>query len=293
MHVCRSLQEVIIRAAFADYHVIGVASKKNHDYLRKLGADRLYDYHDSTYLDEMAKDPKHKGLKVALDAIGKDTAEQCFAAFEKCGTGAGQGRVATTRPKEMQKQELASKPDSELTSARPLCMCRTCGVKVAHGEGTAMFAGYSCARLVLVSAAAAVQPVGRTSVTIMCIRGIARSGCMRCMLCKPVIAYRVTYSCTSDPATPATRTQAACSGGRALPDLQPHAQAPRRLHSNHDEARGEWPGGTQQCDRVQGPGRGEGGPAEGSGRQDHLREVRGELVIAWQSNFLNCQARLA
>ena len=94
MHVCRSLQEVIIRAAFADYHVIGVASKKNHDYLRKLGADRLYDYHDSTYLDEMAKDPKHKGLKVALDAIGKDTAEQCFAAFEKCGTGAGQGRVA-------------------------------------------------------------------------------------------------------------------------------------------------------------------------------------------------------
>jgi NADPH:quinone reductase-like Zn-dependent oxidoreductase len=77
----------------AGYRSIAVASSKNHEYLKKLGATQLFDYHDSDYQDQIAKDPKNKGLKVAVDAIGKDTADQCFDVIEKCGTAAGQGKV--------------------------------------------------------------------------------------------------------------------------------------------------------------------------------------------------------
>lgn len=87
--------------------------------LRKLGADALYDYKDADYVARLAQDPKHKGLKIGLDAIGKDTADQCFAAFEACGTAADQGRVATVRPKDLQKESIKAMPDAQLTSADP------------------------------------------------------------------------------------------------------------------------------------------------------------------------------
>jgi NADPH:quinone reductase-like Zn-dependent oxidoreductase len=59
--------------------VIATASERNHDFLRKLGADRVIDYRAQKF-EEVAKD-----VDVVLDSIGGDTLERSYAALKPGG----------------------------------------------------------------------------------------------------------------------------------------------------------------------------------------------------------------
>jgi len=57
-------------AKAAGYQVITTASTKNHDYVKRLGADHALDYKSSSAVDDVAKLLQGKKLAGVLDAIG-------------------------------------------------------------------------------------------------------------------------------------------------------------------------------------------------------------------------------
>jgi NADPH:quinone reductase-like Zn-dependent oxidoreductase len=59
--------------------VIGTASRRNHDLLRKLGADELIDYNTTRFEDVV------KGADVVLDAMAGETRERSWQVLEKGG----------------------------------------------------------------------------------------------------------------------------------------------------------------------------------------------------------------
>lgn len=59
--------------------VIGTASAKNADYVRKLGADQVIDYHAQKFEDVL------RDLDVVFDTIGGDTQERSFKVLKKWG----------------------------------------------------------------------------------------------------------------------------------------------------------------------------------------------------------------
>lgn len=59
--------------------VIGTASARNHEFLRKLGADQVIDY-NTTKFEEVVKD-----VDVVFDMIGGDTQERSWAVLKKGG----------------------------------------------------------------------------------------------------------------------------------------------------------------------------------------------------------------
>lgn len=65
--------------------VIGVASSKNHAYMRQLGADFTVDYHDR-HVGQEVKKIFPKGVDLIFDAAGGETLEQSLVALKKDGT---------------------------------------------------------------------------------------------------------------------------------------------------------------------------------------------------------------
>ncbi|EHY53186.1 Dehydrogenase orf1 [Exophiala dermatitidis] len=59
-------------ATLAGYEVIGVASKKNHDMVRSLGAKLCFDHHDPKMIDDIVRNLQGKRLVGAFDAISTD-----------------------------------------------------------------------------------------------------------------------------------------------------------------------------------------------------------------------------
>ncbi|KAJ4507133.1 hypothetical protein HRR80_008355 [Exophiala dermatitidis] len=59
-------------ATLAGYEVIGVASKKNHDMVRSLGAKLCFDHHEPKMIDDIVRNLQGKRLVGAFDAISTD-----------------------------------------------------------------------------------------------------------------------------------------------------------------------------------------------------------------------------
>jgi NADPH:quinone reductase-like Zn-dependent oxidoreductase len=60
-------------------HVIGLASGKNEDFVRKLGADEFIDYKKAKFEDQVSD------LDVVFDAVGGDTQERAFQTLKHGG----------------------------------------------------------------------------------------------------------------------------------------------------------------------------------------------------------------
>lgn len=59
-------------AKYAGAKIIATASKQNHNYVKKLGADYAIDYHQTNFLDDVLK-LFPEGMDVVLDTIGGNT----------------------------------------------------------------------------------------------------------------------------------------------------------------------------------------------------------------------------
>ncbi len=66
-------------ACWAGAHVIGTASARNRDFLRKLGANEIIDY-TSTRFEDVLHD-----IDIVLDTIGGDTMERSWSVLKKGG----------------------------------------------------------------------------------------------------------------------------------------------------------------------------------------------------------------
>ncbi|HKK44078.1 MAG TPA: NADP-dependent oxidoreductase [Balneolaceae bacterium] len=64
--------------------VIGVASEKNHKYMKELGADEVVDYHD-TDVGTAALDIKSDGVDLIFDCAGGETLQQSMKALKDDG----------------------------------------------------------------------------------------------------------------------------------------------------------------------------------------------------------------
>ncbi len=83
--------------------VITTASAANHDYLRSLGADQIFDYHSQDFTQAVS------GCDVVFDTIGGDVAMRSFAVLRPGGRAAfiASGNAAPTSPR------------ADITSLRP------------------------------------------------------------------------------------------------------------------------------------------------------------------------------
>jgi NADPH:quinone reductase-like Zn-dependent oxidoreductase len=71
-------------AAAAGARPLGVASSRNHDYLRGLGASEVFDYHDADWAEQvLAAVPG--GVDVLFDAFGGQTRDQALGAVREGG----------------------------------------------------------------------------------------------------------------------------------------------------------------------------------------------------------------
>ena len=64
--------------------VIGVASEKNHEYMKKLGADKTIDYHD-TDVGMATLDMESGGIDLIFDCNGGETLQQSLPALKEDG----------------------------------------------------------------------------------------------------------------------------------------------------------------------------------------------------------------
>ena len=70
-------------AVAAGYEVITTASPRNFDYVKKLGASQVFDYHSKTVVKDVITAFAGKTIAGAL-AIGKGSAEYCVAIIHAC-----------------------------------------------------------------------------------------------------------------------------------------------------------------------------------------------------------------
>ena len=80
-------------AKAAGYHVVATASPKNFDYLKKLGAEQVFDYNSSTIVQDIASTLSGKSFAGVLHTAG--SSESCFAIASKAS---GNKIVASTLP---------------------------------------------------------------------------------------------------------------------------------------------------------------------------------------------------
>ncbi len=71
-------------AAAAGARVLGVASARNHDYLRGLGAADVFDYHDPGWADQV-RTAVGGGVDLLFDASGRPTRDQALTAVRDGG----------------------------------------------------------------------------------------------------------------------------------------------------------------------------------------------------------------
>lgn len=69
-------------AVAAGYEVITTASPKNFDYVKKLGASQVFDYHSQTIVEELIDAFKGKAIAGAL-SIARGSAEACVEVVDK------------------------------------------------------------------------------------------------------------------------------------------------------------------------------------------------------------------
>jgi NADPH:quinone reductase-like Zn-dependent oxidoreductase len=69
-------------AIAAGYEVITTASPKNFDYVKKLGANQVFDYHSNTIVDELIDAFKGKTIAGAL-AVASESGEACVEVVDK------------------------------------------------------------------------------------------------------------------------------------------------------------------------------------------------------------------
>lgn len=74
-------------AVAAGYEVIATASPRNFEYVKKLGASKVFDYHGSTIGDDLVNALKGKTIAGALDCIGGPTATAICADVVHKSTG--------------------------------------------------------------------------------------------------------------------------------------------------------------------------------------------------------------
>ena len=70
-------------AVAAGYEVITTASPKNFDYVKNLGASRVFDYRSNTIVDDIIHAFEHKTIAGAL-SIGPGAADACMDILDKC-----------------------------------------------------------------------------------------------------------------------------------------------------------------------------------------------------------------
>jgi NADPH:quinone reductase-like Zn-dependent oxidoreductase len=70
-------------AAASGYEVFATASPQNHEYLRKLGASRVWDYKTSSVVDDLVGALQGKTL-AGVVSIGVGAAEKCMQIVERC-----------------------------------------------------------------------------------------------------------------------------------------------------------------------------------------------------------------
>jgi NADPH:quinone reductase-like Zn-dependent oxidoreductase len=66
-------------AKYKGAHVIGLASGKNEEFVRKLGADEFIDYRKAKFEDQVS------GVDVVFDTVGGDTQERAFQTLKRGG----------------------------------------------------------------------------------------------------------------------------------------------------------------------------------------------------------------
>ena len=79
------------------YVLYVTASRKHHEYLKFLGADRLFDYHDDDVVEQIVKAAKADGVtvSVAYDTAGETPKSQEVVKQLK---GSAEGKVAAAKP---------------------------------------------------------------------------------------------------------------------------------------------------------------------------------------------------
>jgi NADPH:quinone reductase-like Zn-dependent oxidoreductase len=86
---------VVQFATASGVNVVGVASKRNHDYVKSLGAKEVLDYHDASVVDDAAAALKKGEFVGIYDAICEgETLPTCIKVAQKMG-GA---KIATSLP---------------------------------------------------------------------------------------------------------------------------------------------------------------------------------------------------
>ena len=68
----------------AGYEVFTTASSKNFDYVKKLGASKVFDYHDENVVDQLIDALKGKSMPGVVDAIGEAAPIGFQGALHKC-----------------------------------------------------------------------------------------------------------------------------------------------------------------------------------------------------------------
>ena len=79
------------------FHVYVTASRKHHEYLKSLGATRLFDYHDADVVSQIVKAAKEDGVtvQVGYDAVG--SVKECVEVLQQV-KGDGAARLAAAVP---------------------------------------------------------------------------------------------------------------------------------------------------------------------------------------------------
>ena len=90
----------------------GTASKKQHDWVTKLGADQVVDYHDADWFDQIVNEPKNKGLSHTFECI-LASLPQCYDTMARCG--ATDPQLVTIDPRSMMPEEVQGKSERGLT----------------------------------------------------------------------------------------------------------------------------------------------------------------------------------
>ena len=78
------------------YVLYVTASKKHHEYLRSLGADRLFDYHDEDVVEQIVKAAKADGVTVPVAYSTADQVPETLQVVKQL-KGDAQGKVAAAK----------------------------------------------------------------------------------------------------------------------------------------------------------------------------------------------------
>ena len=86
-------------AKLRGYHVYVTASSKHHTYLKELGADKTFDYHDTDVVDQIIKTAQDEGirLRTCYDAALTSQLKDCQAVV-KAFKGDGIALIAEAKP---------------------------------------------------------------------------------------------------------------------------------------------------------------------------------------------------